>query len=120
MGERHQEAISIEHIIRNYVGGCRGTLCGIVDADYIDIHPLVTLTVFFITLYKDSNNDNNQRKISFIIDELSCIIGNKRFDKLNVSEYGGKSEYFDLTNDKKFIDSLMKVMNETIYLINKE
>lgn len=120
MGERHQEAINIEHIIRNYVGGCRGTLCGIVDADHIDNHPLVTLSVFFVILYKDSNNYNNQREIAFIIDELSCIIGNKKFDELNVSEYGGKSEYFDLTDDKHFISSLMNVMSKFINKVNEE
>ena len=120
MGDRHLEAVSIEHIIRNYVGGSRGTLCGIADSDYIDKHPLSALSVFFIILYKDSNNSDNKERIYFILSELSCIVGNKELDKLNVSEYGGESKYFNLTDDKKFIDSLMRIMDETVYLINKE
>lgn len=120
MGNKHCEALRIEHIIRNYVGGSRGTLCGIADADYIDVHPLIVLAVFFVILDRDSSKHENKYMFSSILDELTCIIGNERLDCLNVSKYERHSEYFDTTNNEQFIKSVIRVMEESIRMINEE
>ena len=66
----HDEAISLEHIVRRVYNCERFGVMGIANADYLERNPLDAAIVIFAPLYRE------QREISEIdefIDQYRCI-----------------------------------------------
>lgn len=112
MGNYHDESIRIEHILRllNPYRGC------LLTADSIDIHPTAAFTYFFGSLidenYKRYGLDNHELtlRMSKIIDEIFCIIGNKKLD--DPFEYDGYRDLWIIQGEtnKEIIDEICSEM----------
>ena len=115
------ETTAIEHRLRKFGDmDVRTTLLGIADSSFIEEHPLAALCVYFALLYRQSSDDKHKAIMFNIIDELCVTLHNDSLEKLNLDAVGFEITNFDVSGNVEFINSIIKKMDEVLYLVNTE
>lgn len=112
MGNYHDKAIDVERALTKL----NPYRCPLFKADSIDIHPTAAYTYFFGSLidenYRKNGLENHELTIrmSRIIDEICCIIGNNELD--TPFEYDGYRDEWILQGqtNEEIIDEIYAEM----------
>lgn len=112
----HNEAVRIEHIIRELNGGYRGTYCGIADADFIQNHLSIALALFYGIMFDRSDDINKKCLISELFEESQFIIRDSNMYNIDLTifeyhqfkHYTKPTDIYDFIN--KVIDNMLKII----------
>lgn len=115
MGNFHDLAHDIERRLRKFNDGMRGTYMGVADTDYIDEHPLSAFALIFGMIYDKANNEV-QREIAYLFDEISIYIGNNKLDFVRENDER-VYKYLIGQNKKENIKIIIKYIDTFYYKV---
>ena len=105
----HDYSIKIQSLLRK-INRHQVAFC---NADFIDVHPLAALTLFFGALYSmcPKNRHKVMTMIAITIDEISCCIGNRKLcEEFSFHRTKGENLYISGSNNKEIIEAIIKQM----------